>query len=221
MAVLTHSFTRPLRRRRAARLNSPRSKWTVKLSQFMRNLTRPLRHRLRVRLHPARKKWNNRSSVQRLSYGLLALGVVMVVVGATVIVPNVGRVATSSFNAVQSRVQTAQGGSLPQLDSAEILAARCDDPAIRQTITEVIPDLKRAGMICTPRWLTLQVPTAEGPDPYVIAHARSQVDGSWELVAVVTRDGQAEFGDSSLVPVGIMTRAQTFASWDADQAGGS
>lgn len=110
---------------------------------------------------------------------------------------------------------------MPQLDSAEILENRCDDPAIRQAITEVVPDLQRGGMICTPRWLTLQVPTAEGPDPYVIAHARSQVDGSWELVAVVTRDGEAEFGDSELVPVGIMARAETFASWDVDQAGSS
>jgi len=218
--VLTHSFTRPLRRRRAARLNSPRSKWTVKLSQFMRNLSRPLRHGLRVWLRPVRTRWNNRSSVQRLSYGLLALGVVMVMVGAAAILPNVGRVATSSFNAVQNRVQTAEDTGSPQLDSTESLAARCDDPAIREAITKIVPDLQRSGMICTPRWLTLQVPTADGPDAYVIAHAQAQADGSWELMAVVTKAGEAEFGDSDLVPVGIMARAETFASWDEQAASG-
>lgn len=208
LGLLTHNLTRPLRRRRLARLNSPRSKWTVKLSQFMRSLTRPVRHVARVWLSPVRKKWHNRSLSQRTSYSLLALGVVLVVVGVAVILPNVGRVATSSFNP-------------PQLVSGERLAARCDDPAIREVITEVVPDLQRAGMICTPQWLTLQVPTAGWPDSYVIAHAKFDTGGAWELVAIVTKNGETQFGDSELIPLGIMTRAETFASWDDERSASS
>jgi len=174
----------------------------------LRHLTRPVRRVLRVWLRPVRKKWNNRSLSQRTSYGLLALGVVIVVVGAAVVGPNLGRTVTSAFRT-------------PELVSGERLAARCDDPAIRQVITEVVSDLQRAGMICTPQWLTLQVPTAGWPDSYVIAHAKSDTGGTWELVAIVNKNGETQFGDSDLIPLGIMTRAETFASWDDERTANS
>jgi hypothetical protein len=220
LGLLSYTLTRPLRRRRLARLNSPRRTWGERLSVLTHNLTRPLRHVLRVWLRPVRRKWHNRSLTQRQSYGLLALGVVIIVVGAAVILPNVGRVATSSVNAIQNRVQTAQSDGSTQLDSGERLESRCDDLTIRQAVSQVVPDFKRSGMICTPRWLTLQVPTVGGPDAYVIAHSQSTVDGTWELVAVVTKNGESQFGDSELVPPGIMSRAETFASWDVEPAAG-
>jgi hypothetical protein len=214
LGLLSYTLTRPLRRRRLARLNSSRRTWGERLSVLTHNLTRPMRHLLRAWLRPVRTRWHNRSLTQRQSYGLLALGVVIIMVGAAVILPNIGRVATSSFDAIQNRLQTAQGIDTPGPDTGERLAARCDDLAIRQAISQVVPNLQRAGMICTPRWLTLQVPTVGGPDEYVIAHAQSNMDGSWELVAVVTKSGRAQFGESDLVPPGIMSRAETFASWE-------
>jgi hypothetical protein len=219
LGLLSYNLTRPLRRRRLARLNSPRRNWGEKLSVLTHNLTRPVRHLLRAWLRPVRTRWHNRSLTQRQSYGLLALGVVIIVVGAAVILPNVGRVATSSFNAVQDRIQTAQGNDSPELDAGSIFETRCDDPAIREAVTNVVSDFQRAGMICTPQWLTLQVPTGAGPDAYVIAHAEAQIDGSWELMAVVTKDGSTTFGDSVQVPPGIMSRSQTFAEWDLEAAG--
>jgi hypothetical protein len=220
LELITYNLSLPLRRRRQKRLASPGSRWTVKLSQLLRHLTRPVRRVLRVWLRPVRKKWNNRSLSQRTSFGLLALGVVILVVGAAVILPNAGRVATSSFNAVQGRSEVAQrAAEVPQgtveLDTTTTQGriVACGDPDITTAIQDALPEAQVVGVLCSTNWLSVSLTAGGDQQSRLTAYAKSGSQGLWELVAITTDDDQSVIGDSARVPRGVRALAdQAFAA---------
>lgn len=214
LGLLSYNLTRPLRRRRLARLNSSRRTLGEKLSVSTHNLTRPLRHVLRVWLRPVRKKWHNRSLTQRQSYGLLALGVVMIVVGAAVILPNLGRVGTSSFNAVQGRSEVPESaaevpGGAAGLDTTTTqgTTVACGDPDITNAILDALPDAQVVGVLCSTNWLSVNLTAGRDQQSRLTAYARSGSQGLWELVAISTDDDQSVIGDSARVPRGVKALA--------------
>lgn len=207
LELLTHNLTRPLRRRRQKRLDSPGSRWTVKLSQLLRHLTQPVRRVLRVWLRPVRKKWNNRSLSQRTSFGLLALGVVIVVVGVAVILPNVERPAVNPPSAINGEIgndeNTQPVASLdqnPRLDQRPSLLGQCDHPSIRAAIDGAVPGAISGGTLCSLEWMAVDLAvSSSGPTSLLVAYLKANEDGSWELVAISNEEGESIVGDRTSV----------------------
>jgi hypothetical protein len=200
LELLTHNLTRPLRHRRRKRLASPGSRWTVKLSQLLRHLTRPVRRVLREWLRPVRKKWTNRSLSQRTSYGLLALGAVIVVVGVAVILPNLERPAVNPPSAINGDVGN-EGDTQPvaSLDQNPRLG-QCDHPSIREAIEEAVPGAIPGGNLCSLEWMAVDLAvSSSGPTSLLVAYLKANEDGSWELVAVSNEEGESIVGDRTSV----------------------
>jgi hypothetical protein len=156
---------------------------------------------LRVWLRPVRKKWRNRSLTQRQSYGLLALGVVIIVVGAAVILPNMGRPAINPPSAINEDVGIETNTrSEATLDQNPKLG-QCDHPSIREAINAAVPGAIPGGNLCSLEWMAVDLTTdSQGPNSLLIAYLKANEDGSWELVAVNTKGGDLIVGDRTSVP---------------------
>lgn len=207
LELVTHNLTRPLRHRRQKRLASRGSRWTVKLSQLLRHLTRPVRRVLRVWLRPLRVKWNNRSLSQRTSYGLLALGVVIVVVGISVILPNLER--------PDQQTATASGGASPGegrteptspgvTDAQNAPTALCGDPAIWAIVDQALPGAEPGSVLCSVQWMAIRL-SIDDPTSPLTAYLGATGGETWSLVAVSDQAGNTVVGDLSPVPKHVLT----------------
>jgi hypothetical protein len=207
LELITYNLSRPLRRRRQKRLASPESRWTVKLSQLLRHLTRPVRRVLRVWLRPLRRKWTNRSLSQRTSYGLLALGVVIVVVGAAVILPNLERpdqqTATASGGASPSEGRT-EPTSPDVTDAQNAPTALCGDPAIWAIVDQALPGAEPGSVLCSVQWMAIRL-SIDDPTSPLTAYLGANGEESWSLVGVSDQAGNTVVGDLSPVPRHVLT----------------
>jgi len=173
----------------------------------LRHLTRPVRRVLRVWLRPVRKKWNNRSLSQRTSYGLLALGVVLVVVGVAVILPNLERPAVNPPSAINGDVgnegDTQPVASLdqnPRLGQRPSPLGQCDHPSISAAIDGAVPGAISGGTLCSLEWMAVDLAVSSGgPTSLLVAYLKANEDGSWELVAVSNENGESIVGDRTSV----------------------
>jgi len=186
-----------------ARLNSPRRSWAERMAVLTHSFTRPLRNIVWVWLRPVRKKWNNRSSVQRLSYGLLALGIVMIVVGAAVILPNMSQSVqradtTSGGEQGDKGITNKVGQSEP-----DQLIAPCGDPAIWTIVDQAVPGAIPGGVLCSLQWMAIQLVTEDPASPFT-AYLGAADGRSWSLVAVSSQDGETIVGDPKPVPRAVI-----------------